>query len=65
MNLGMRQNILEKILEMLQAMPDAEKGEESGEMSEMAEGMPEKGKLEVMAISAKPKSDEKDMMKGC
>lgn len=68
---GMRSNVLQKILEFIQSLPEAEglEGEpKEHELSETpqlegAEDKPE-GKLEIMALSAKPK-DAFDKMKGC
>lgn len=63
MDQGMRNNVLKKIIEFIQSLPEAEESE-GGEMGEMME-KPE-GKLEIMAVQAKPKGeDDDDMMKGC
>lgn len=69
---GMRNNILQKILEFIQTLPEAEglegepKAHELSESPELegAEDKPQSGKLEIMAVSAKPK-DALDKMKGC
>ena len=69
MDVGLRGKLLEKIMEFLSKLPDAAL-EGEGDKVEMGEDMgkpmmPEKGKLEMMAIEAKPKLDEADKLKGC
>ena len=62
---GMRNKLLQKLLDFIQQYPDEQMGEEGDESIEMPENAKPKGKIEMMAIEAKPKGDLKDIMKGC
>lgn len=79
MDVGLRGKVLDQLLEFLAKMPDA-KAEGEAPEHEMGEGQDmessedmggdaqPKGKIEMMAIEAKPKMDAADMMKkmkGC
>ena len=68
---GIRNNVLKKILEFIQSLPEAEglEGEpaehEVGETPTAEGGEHPKGSIEIMAMGVKPKMDDADKMKGC